>query len=535
MLQPGTLILEKYRVERVLGKGGMGIVLAVRHEQLGELFALKTMLPDALDNPESIERFLREARACARLKGEHVARVHDVGNLKDGTPYMLMEYLEGDDLGHVVERSGALPLEEAVLYVVQACEAVAEAHANHIIHRDLKPSNLFLARRPNGSPCVKVLDFGISKEINGGDKASAKLTKTGQFMGSPMYMSPEQMTDVKTADARSDIWSLGVILYELATGRAPFEAEAVTMVVTKVLLSRPESPSTVRPGLPSAFDAVVMRCLDKQPDGRYQSARDLMADLVPLVAPSMFSLERSGSFPRIHVNARLDGTNSGPSAILMPPSTVAETLQGPGVSPVMVGATTEPATSTLAAVSLHQVTEAVQAALPATTLVMGDASVSAVVAAHTQEAGLPLMRILPPGATSVPASASTHPRRWGWVAMGAVLIVAVVFFFVNRSSSETIAHGSMAGTPTEGTIASAAKEAPKPDSTTNTASPATDPPKDVAPIVDPPPNEPSSAKPMTPEPRGTSTTTSSKVTTPGSTSTVKRPPTKKPPVRGYDD
>ncbi len=289
-VQTGEILLGKYRVERVLGQGGMGIVVAARHVQLGELFAIKMLLPDALSHDEAVERFLREARASAKLKGEHVARVHDVGSLDNGSPYMVMEHLDGHDLKQVVKSRGGLPLDEAVLYGYQACEAVAEAHANGIVHRDLKPANLFLIRRPNGTPCVKVLDFGISKELDPTNSVGPDLTRTGAFMGSPLYMSPEQMANIKATDTRSDIWALGVILYELVVGKVPFTAQAVTELVTKVLTTSPVPPSHVRPDIPPAFDAIVLRCLEKRPEHRFQSVAELMNHLLPYAQGSVQSL-----------------------------------------------------------------------------------------------------------------------------------------------------------------------------------------------------------------------------------------------------
>lgn len=282
-VQIGEILLGKYSVERVLGLGGMGIVVAARHTQLNELFAIKMMLPDTVGHEGAALRFVREAQACARLKGEHIARVHDVGTLENGAPYMVMEYLAGDDLSRILQGRGALSVDETATYMSQTCEAIAEAHAAGIIHRDLKPSNLFLTRRPNGTPSVKVLDFGISKELDPANQLGSNLTKTGMSFGTPMYMSPEQMANSKAADIRSDIWSLGVILYELVTGAMPFEATLMTELVTKVLVENPRPPSQVRPGIPPAFDAVVMKCLDKRPGHRYQSAQDLMRDLSPFV------------------------------------------------------------------------------------------------------------------------------------------------------------------------------------------------------------------------------------------------------------
>ncbi len=280
-VQEGTILLGKYRVEKELGQGAMGYVVAARHEHLGELFAVKLMLPEALERPEAAARFLREARACARIKSEHVVRVTDSGEHEPGMPIMVMEYLVGEDLQAILDKQKVFPLPEAVNYVLQACDAIAEAHEIGILHRDLKPSNLFLTRRPNGKPCVKVLDFGISKDLNqGGDKPS-KLTATGSVLGTPCYMSPEQM-QARTTDNRSDIWSLGVILYEFATGKLPFPGETYASIAGKVIYEEPVPPSRVRPGLPAEFDAVVLRCLEKVPDKRFPSVRELIAALEPL-------------------------------------------------------------------------------------------------------------------------------------------------------------------------------------------------------------------------------------------------------------
>src|SRR5262245_32497698 len=182
----GDVLAGKYRVESVLGVGGMGVVVAATHLDLLETRAIKLMLPEALESADSVERFLREARASSRLESEHVARVHDVGRLDDGSPYMVMEYLEGTDLRGLLRQRGTITVAEAALYAIQACEALAEAHAMGIVHRDLKPGNLFVTRRRDGSTCVKVLDFGISK-VQGSDD-DPEMTSTQAVMGSPTYM-----------------------------------------------------------------------------------------------------------------------------------------------------------------------------------------------------------------------------------------------------------------------------------------------------------------------------------------------------------
>src|SRR5436190_529266 len=281
--EPGTVLAGKYRVEQVLGVGGMGAVVAAHHMQLDQKVAIKYLLPEAMKNPEVVERFAREARSAAKIRGEHVARVIDVGQFDDGAPYMIMEYLEGSDLAKVLEKNGPLKFEDAVRYLLETCEALAEAHAAKIVHRDLKPANLFLAKQPDKRSIIKVLDFGISKV---GDTApSAALTKTSALMGTAFYMSPEQMTAPKSVDHRSDIWSLGVILYELLAGRPPFPGETVAEIIAGILTNQPESLRKYRNDVPSGLKTVVDTCMQSKAADRYSSVAALAKALGPFAAP----------------------------------------------------------------------------------------------------------------------------------------------------------------------------------------------------------------------------------------------------------
>ena len=282
--EPGKVILDKYRIEGVLGQGGMGVVVAARHLHLGELFAIKVLSPQAANRRTAVERFVREARAAARLKNEHVARVHDVGYLNDDTPYMVMEYLEGNDLEHELDLRGSLPVAEAVLYTYQVCEGILEAHAHGIVHRDLKPANLFLVRLVNGAPCIKVLDFGISKMAEPLERKKDELTETGALLGSPMYMSPEQIMDGKVSDVRSDIWAIGAIFYEFLRGRPPFESEVLMDLIRMLTMTTPASLREVRADVPEELEAIIMKCLEKHPRNRFQSISELMAALHPFVS-----------------------------------------------------------------------------------------------------------------------------------------------------------------------------------------------------------------------------------------------------------
>jgi serine/threonine-protein kinase len=269
VFEVGTLLADKYRVDRVIGQGGMGVVVAATHLHLQQRVALKFLSPDIVHGPAILERFVREARASAQLRGEHVCRVSDVGTFANGAAYIVMELLEGSDLASLVERHGPLPVQRAADYVLQACVGIAEAHALGIIHRDLKPANLFLTARPDGAPLIKVLDFGIAKAQA---DHSFNLTQTSAVLGSPGYMSPEQLRSARDVDARSDIWAIGVVLYELVSGRPPFTGDSITELALRIAMDPP--PPLVGP-LPHGFDQLVHRCLAKDPAQRYPDLANL--------------------------------------------------------------------------------------------------------------------------------------------------------------------------------------------------------------------------------------------------------------------
>jgi serine/threonine-protein kinase len=287
----GDTLAGKYQVERVLGTGGMGVVVAAKHLTLGERVAIKFLLPDALTKPDVVARFLREGQAAARLKSEHVARVHDVGKLENGAPFLVMEYLDGKDLGQVLRAEGTLAIDVAVDYVLQACEALAEAHAAGIIHRDLKPSNLFVVLRNDGTPSVKLIDFGISKvQLPGAEGGEGEMTATAVMMGSPYYMAPEQMANARDVDVRADVWSLGVLLHLLVTGKLPFRAPSVMEVFERILKGAPPL-RTLRPEAPEALEAAVLRCLKRERGERFADVAELAAAIAPFGGPEAASSE----------------------------------------------------------------------------------------------------------------------------------------------------------------------------------------------------------------------------------------------------
>jgi serine/threonine-protein kinase len=309
--QPGTTLGGKYLVDQVLGVGGMGVVVAATHLQLDQKVALKFLLPEALQNPEVVARFSREARAAAKIRGEHVARVIDVGAFDDGTPFMVMEYLEGHDLSKQLEVHGPLPVEDVARHILETCEALAEAHAAKIVHRDLKPSNMFLAQQPDKQAIIKVLDFGISKLE---DKPTAGLTKTSALMGTAFYMSPEQLTAPKTVDHRSDIWALGVIMYELLTSKQPFAGESVPEIVASILQGQREPLTSARPDVPPGVSAAIDRCLMFKAADRFANVAELAAAIAP------FAIEDARR------SVAVIGRVLGEHVPLAPPSTVVRPL-----------------------------------------------------------------------------------------------------------------------------------------------------------------------------------------------------------------
>jgi eukaryotic-like serine/threonine-protein kinase len=289
----GAIVANKYRIDRVIGQGGMGVVVAAFHLELEQPVAIKFLTPAAGSREDAGERFRREARAAARIHSDHVARVLDIEVLDGRIPYMVMELLDGHDLEKELELTGSLPVEVAVDYILQAIDAVAEAHAAGIVHRDLKPTNLFLAKRTGGQRIIKVLDFGISKISGPGWGSDAALTRSASIFGSPLYMSPEQMRSARDVDARSDIWSLGAMLFELVAGRPPYVADSIPALCMAIINAPPPLLREVLPTAPVALEAILSRCLSRDPNDRFASVAELAQALVPLAPHAVIHSERA--------------------------------------------------------------------------------------------------------------------------------------------------------------------------------------------------------------------------------------------------
>ena len=415
-VQVGEVIAGKYEVEREIGQGGMGVVVAAMHRDLNQRVAIKLLRAEGTPDPDVSARFFREARAAVKLRSEHVAKVLDVGKLDNNSPFIVMEYLEGDDLGSVLKQRERLDPAEAVGHILQACEALAEAHAAGIVHRDLKPENLFLTRRRDGSPSIKVLDFGISKMV---EQGATNLTTTGSLMGTPFYMSPEQLRSSRQVDGRSDIWALGIILYQLLTGKVAFLRPTLPELCAAVLLDETVPPKQLRPDLPDDLDRAICRCLEKAPEQRFPSLAEFTAAIAPFTPSGTASAQRVATI----LDVKIDLPATAFRASTPPTDPLASTNVADGDAlPVRVSSPSRaslPAEDELPALPVRRSTPVAMIVIPAV-IVAGiggfllsrtgsssDASATTSPASHATSAALVMSS--PPGAASVAQVAATAP------------------------------------------------------------------------------------------------------------------------------
>ena len=361
---PGELLDGKYKIEKLLGEGGMGAVAKATHVLRRAPVALKFMSPAVLSMQGAVERFINEGVAASQIDSDHVVKVFDVGRLPSGSPYLVMEYLEGCDLSQLLERGGGqLPMVRAVNFTIQILRGLAAAHAAGIVHRDMKPSNCFIITKDGDGDFVKLVDFGISKVRTGDDAPSGNLTRTNSALGTPLYMSPEQARSPKDCDQRTDLYSTGAILYEMLTGRTPYTSESgeFTEILYKIFTTDPDPIRTFRPDLPDGFAAAVHRALLRDLGQRFGSALE-MAEAIAMygddksqqllakmrgsrggfvsVAPGTSALGGGGSFAVMpsQINARATGAEDATAKTY-----IAESIAPPQVSTDM-GATKEPGT-----------------------------------------------------------------------------------------------------------------------------------------------------------------------------------------------
>jgi serine/threonine protein kinase len=277
----GSILGEHYRIIERLGRGGMGTVYLVTHIQLKKKFAAKILNAETARREDAVARFQQEAVSASKLDHENIINIVHFGRAEDDTPYFIMEFLRGEALNQILAK-GPLGLDDVLRVVVPMCHALAAAHGAGIVHRDLKPENVFVSRRSGGRHLIKLLDFGISK-IKLSHVEDKRITQTGDVLGSPLYMSPEASRGDADVDGRADIYAIGVLLYEMTTGRAPFSADNYLQVLYKHISEEPVAPRVQNPDLPAELEAVILKCLAKDPAARYQRVEELEAALVAAV------------------------------------------------------------------------------------------------------------------------------------------------------------------------------------------------------------------------------------------------------------
>lgn len=313
LLAQGSTLDGRYRVEHELGRGVLAVVVAATHLQLKTRVTIKAFVGGSSPEATAVERLLHEARAAVILESEHVARVTDSGTLPGGFPYLVTEHLSGEPLNRYLDTRTTLPVEEAVELVLQAAEVIAEAHTHRIVHRNLKPSNLFLTRRKDGSPCIKVLDFGVATYLTSRGIQAGWLASASGLDGL-LYLAPEQVRSLTGVDPRSDVWALGVLLYELLGGEPPFVGDSAATIAAAIVRDPLVPLARLRPGVPPALARVVARCLEKRADERIPSVVALVRELASLAPPRLLPLvERVAKMEPAHAAITIPAPSGAPT------------------------------------------------------------------------------------------------------------------------------------------------------------------------------------------------------------------------------
>ena len=449
----GDVIDGKYELVRELGKGGMGAVFEGRHIQIGRRTALK--FPEVSRDPHIVSRFLREAQAAAAIGSDHIVDVYDVGQLPDGAPYLVMEFLEGLPLSDVIRRTGQFETNVAVGITLQLCDALAPAHDRGIVHRDIKPANLFLTTLAGREGWLKVLDFGIAK-VRGAVSSQTQdhLTRTGMTLGTPYYMAPEQFMGAKDVDGRADVYSASVILYQMLSGSTPFTGASYEELIVRVAAGSPPSPVSLRPDLDGTLAEVVLRAMARDEDERYPSMEAFAKALRPfanqaqgasipltLVMPAGESPSSPQRLPS-HMETPLTGFTP-PESVLTPPETAYTPSEGPLTPPETAYTPSGLSPQTAGPTDPRIVSPTVQGPLPT--------QKDALVPSST------------PTAWESEAAGPASSRRWLGLAIGAVVTVAVVaagvVIALNNSGEETPSQPISTeeqDTPGEGPVAAVA-------------------------------------------------------------------------------
>jgi serine/threonine-protein kinase len=509
-LQVGDIVADKYRVDEIIGQGAMGFVFAAEHTHLGHRVALKVLRAGALEHKESVERFLREGRIVARIQSEHVARVSDVGTLKSGVPYLVMEFLEGSDLSKILKQRGEpLALGDAVDFTLQICEALAHAHTLGVVHRDMKPANIYVTSRVDGTPLLKVLDFGISKSSTYGE-GQDELTMTAALMGTPRYMSPEQIHDSRLVDARTDIWALGTILYEMLTLERCFQAPSVAFTCVKILQQEPTPLTELRPDLPPQIAEIVARCLRKEPTERWLHVGELAEAIAPFGAPDAPAI--AARISRVAVTTSDNMKHSGPRAVLgATGSFTAATGSYPGLS----SSGSNPSAASVLRISGSNSSSAMVSSSPGASPASESSKSSSGAIARASTA-------------SVPSEPAQQKRGKGLVYGGlAVVAIVAAIVMLSRGGKQPEGGSAPASNGSSTTSATVASAAPSPSMTAGTT---VEPPKPTATTTataTAAPSETASAtatatsKRWTPPTKTTTTTTATTTAAPSTTAPPK--------------